>query len=74
MESEDGWVGRDLNDPQAPTPCHGLVASHQIWMPMAPSNLDLGTSKNGESTTLSTIFGFSHWFVLKTSSSEQFPY
>jgi len=36
------WVGRDLKDP-VPTPCHGLVATHQIRLPMVPSSLVLST-------------------------------
>lgn len=29
------WVGGDLRDHPCPTPCHGLVATHQIRQPEA---------------------------------------
>jgi len=45
------WVGIDLKDHLALTPCHGQVATHEIRLPRAPSNLTLNTSRNESSTT-----------------------
>jgi len=46
------WAGRDLEAHPVPTPCHGLVATHQIRLPRAPSNLALKASRDGASTAL----------------------
>ena len=46
------WVGRDLKAYPVPTPCHELVAPHQIRLPRAPSCLALNTFKGGTSTLL----------------------
>ena len=45
------WVERDLKDHQVPTPCCGLVATHQIRLPRAPSMV-LGTCRDGTPTAL----------------------
>jgi len=39
------WVGRDLKAHPVPTPCCGLVASHQLRLLRAPSNLALMSIK-----------------------------
>ena len=42
------WVGRDLQDHPGFTPtAMDRTASHQIWLPTAPSNPALGTSRDG---------------------------
>ena len=44
------WVEGDLKARLVPTPCHMLVAPHQIRLPRAASSLALGTSRYGVST------------------------
>jgi len=43
-------VEKDLKAHLVPTSCHGLVATHQIRMPGAPSNLALNASTDRPST------------------------
>jgi len=40
-ESQNGLGWRDLKAHPVLTPCHGLVAPHQIRLPVAPSNLPM---------------------------------
>jgi len=44
------WVGREFEDKPEPTLYHGLVATRQIRLLRAPSNLALNVSRDGAST------------------------
>jgi len=45
------WVGRDLKAQPVSTPCHDLVATYQLRLPRAPSNMALGPPRDMASTT-----------------------
>jgi len=69
------WVGRDLKDHVVPTPCHRLVATHQLRLPRAPSNLALSTSRDGASTALWAAVPRPHLSLRKGfSHSHTFPF
>mgnify|MGYP001853022146 CR=1 FL=1 len=44
------YVGKDLNDHWTPTPCHELVATHQLRLPKASSSPALNPSRDGALT------------------------
>jgi len=50
------WDGRYLKDHPVPIPCDGLVATHQIRLPRASSNLALSTSRDGISESVYSLF------------------
>jgi len=41
------WIGRGLKYHPFPTLCHGLLATHWLRLPRAPSSLALSTSRDG---------------------------
>ena len=45
------WVGRDLQRPASPTPCHGRDISNQTSLLTTPSDLTLNVPRDGASPT-----------------------
>lgn len=45
------WAGRGHKAHPVPTPYYSLVATHQIRLPRAPSNLDFNATRDGASTS-----------------------
>lgn len=43
IQSQNGLVRRDFQALPVPIPCHGVIATHTIKLPRAPSNLALST-------------------------------
>jgi len=51
-KSEGDWVGKDLKDHGAPTPCCELAAPHRLKLLRAPCVLALHSPRNGAPTAL----------------------
>ena len=51
MESQNGWVGRDLKDHLVPIPAIGWLPPHQLRLPRA-SSMALDTPRDGAPTAL----------------------
>jgi len=68
------WVGRGLKDHPVPTPCRGLVVTHQICLPSTPSNLALSAFRDGASTTILLFVIFLIFIYLFLTGRSVEPY